>query len=274
VSPLRFFGPHPPKDRPPHLPPLQWCRFCRRPFGPLSAASHGHRLALGEGEPRSTFARSAITAVTPAAQRLWDPAHAARISNCGPACCGAWWLLTPTAAPGGVAARPSKTGDLSRFAMRRLRSWPDRSARTKPWTRRSAAAQGAELLRELRAGAIDGDVSALGCDRRRIAPSSAAAGGRRVAPVGDRSNGDVSRAERLVLSGGWTNMRVCLSGDSRMATSRTRLRWRWRCATSIPRRSAIFASGARADAIGWRRRATGRRPASDAGRAQGNGHAD
>jgi hypothetical protein len=61
-----------------------------------------------------------------------------------------------------------------------------------------------------------------------------------------------------------------------MATSRIRLRWRWRCATSIPRRSAIFASGDHVVAIGWRRRATGRRPASDAlaGRAQGNGHTD
>ncbi len=84
VSPLRFFGPHPSQGSSPAPSPLQWCRFCRRPFGPLSAALHGRRLALGEGEPRSTFARSAGTAVTPAAQRLWDPAHAARFSNCGP----------------------------------------------------------------------------------------------------------------------------------------------------------------------------------------------
>ncbi len=58
-----------------------------------------------------------------------------------------------------------------------------------------------------------------------------------------------------------------------MTTSRTRPRSRWRCATSIPRRSAIFASGARARASDCRR-ATGPRPTNHAGRVRGNGHAE
>ncbi len=52
--------------------PLQWCRFCRRPFGPLSAASHGRQLAAWRWRASINLATERGNPVTPAAQRLWD----------------------------------------------------------------------------------------------------------------------------------------------------------------------------------------------------------
>ncbi len=93
-----FFGRNLPRIVPRTFP-LQWCRSDQR------------RMAR-PGELRSTSELSAVTTLNRHPQGC-GTARAVRLSYCATACCGAWWLLTPTAAPGdGVRRGRQREGSL------------------------------------------------------------------------------------------------------------------------------------------------------------------
>ena len=151
--------------------PLQWCRFCRRPFGPLSAASHGRQVSAWRRRTsinvrkerryrRHTGSPKARGPLTPFGSR-----SAGRLLR----------RLVAVNADGraGWGCGAAVKGDLSRFAIRRLGGRRDRKRTAKIPDAANPARHRPGLLRELRAGAIDGGVSALGVNddaSRRASP--------------------------------------------------------------------------------------------------------